>query len=329
MGRAGARPLAGPWHRKHPAWPRAGVGLWAELARVALGVSKVEAQRGDWRFADPAWNDNPGYQRLKQAYLAWSEAMLSSGRGPEGGLAYRRAGPVCHDGHDVGCCSEQLLPLNPAALKRAFDTGGKSVARGLRSYLQDLRRNGGMPAQVQEGAFKVGNDLAVTPGAVVWRDERCELIRYAPTHPDGAIPPGRGGHAPDQQVLLPGPGPGSQLCGVRGQSRRADFHRELAQSGARTRPLGPRRVRHDRDRSDRRGPIPHGQRRRGRRSASAPGESPRRPRWRTSPPRRPAGQHGLVLGDAAGLRCARPDRHDRPSRPHADVEVELEARPGC
>ncbi len=40
-----------------------------------------------------------------------------------------------------------------------------------------------MPAQVQEGAFKVGEDLAVTPGAVVWRDERCELIRYAPTTP--------------------------------------------------------------------------------------------------------------------------------------------------
>ena len=40
-----------------------------------------------------------------------------------------------------------------------------------------------MPAQVKEGVLKVGEDLAVTPGAVVWRDERCELIRYAPTTP--------------------------------------------------------------------------------------------------------------------------------------------------
>jgi polyhydroxyalkanoate synthase len=53
----------------------------------------------------------------------------------------------------------------------------------MRNFLRDLRRNGGMPSQVAEGAHRVGEHLAVTPGAVIWRDERCELIRYAPTTP--------------------------------------------------------------------------------------------------------------------------------------------------
>ena len=74
------------------------------------------------------------------------------------------------------------LPGNPAALKRALDTGGRSVVRGLGNMLHDLRHNGGLPTQVDRTAFTVGTDLAVTPGAVVHRDEVCELIQYTPTH---------------------------------------------------------------------------------------------------------------------------------------------------
>ena len=51
------------------------------------------------------------------------------------------------------------------------------------NFLRDLRHNRGMPSQVKSDSLKVGEHLAMTPGAVVWRDERCELIRYAPTTP--------------------------------------------------------------------------------------------------------------------------------------------------
>src|SRR6202161_621498 len=59
-----------------PRVARVSAGLAAEMARVAAGRSEVEAARGDWRFADAAWSENPGYKRLKQAYLAWSEAVM-------------------------------------------------------------------------------------------------------------------------------------------------------------------------------------------------------------------------------------------------------------
>ena len=56
-----------------------------------------------------------------------------------------------------------FLPTNPAALKRAFDTGGRSLARGAGHWWQDVRTNGGMPAQTDRSAFQVGVDLAATP----------------------------------------------------------------------------------------------------------------------------------------------------------------------
>jgi polyhydroxyalkanoate synthase len=69
---------------------------------------------------------------------------------------------------------------NPAALKRAFETGGTSLVRGAQHMLHDLRHNGGMPSQVDVRPFKLGENIAATPGAVVYRDEVFELLQYAP-----------------------------------------------------------------------------------------------------------------------------------------------------
>ena len=73
-----------------------------------------------------------------------------------------------------------FLMSNPAALKRAFDTGGMSLARGARNFVHDVRRNGAMPSMIEPGAFEVGRDLAVTPGAVVARGAVAEVLQYAP-----------------------------------------------------------------------------------------------------------------------------------------------------
>ena len=67
---------------------------------------------------------------------------------------------------------------NPAALKKAFETGGKSVVRGMRNMLDDVRNNGGWPAQVDKTGFEVGVNMAATPGEVVYRSNLIELIQY-------------------------------------------------------------------------------------------------------------------------------------------------------
>jgi polyhydroxyalkanoate synthase len=158
--------------------------LGREAAHIAVGSSKVEPPRSDQRFRDPAWRDHPVYRRLMQYYLAWCEEV-------HGLVSDAEVSP--HDEERtrflVNLVTSALAPTNtlignPAALKRAFETGGMSVWRGMRSYARDLRTNRGFPRQVASGAFAVGESLAVTPGAVVYRDEVLELLQYAPATPE-------------------------------------------------------------------------------------------------------------------------------------------------
>jgi polyhydroxyalkanoate synthase subunit PhaC len=159
--------------------------MMSELTKVALGTSDVAPAPGDKRFTDPAWSENPLYRRWAQAYLVWADAVERLALAPQGDADWRRqmrrqsAATKLVD----AAAPTNLLAGNPAALKRAFDTGGASLVRGWRNALRDLRCNGGMPSQVDSRPFKVGENLAATPGAVVYRDDVFELLEYRPSTP--------------------------------------------------------------------------------------------------------------------------------------------------
>jgi len=160
--------------------------LSREQLSIARGRSALAPSPKDKRFSDPAWSLNPGYRRLCQTYLnvGGSLARLVDD--------YEAGGADWHDTERARFAVQAMTSLlaptntllgNPAAVKRAFDTGGRSVARGLGHLLHDLRHNGGMPSQTDRTVFTVGKDLALTRGAVVHRDEVAEIIEYAPSTP--------------------------------------------------------------------------------------------------------------------------------------------------
>ncbi len=70
--------------------------------------------------------------------------------------------------------------LNPKVLKRAIDTGGGSLVAGGRRLVRDFATPPRVPSMVEPDAFAVGEDIAVTPGAVVLRTDMFELIQYTP-----------------------------------------------------------------------------------------------------------------------------------------------------
>jgi polyhydroxyalkanoate synthase subunit PhaC len=150
----------------------------AEMSKAVVGRSKVEPAKGDKRFTDPAWSDHPGYHRLMQSYL-----VLRSGLHDLVPVADLDTTNALRADFAVTMLEEALAPTNwfwtnPAAHKRAYETAGLSVLRGLRNLAKDIVQNGGMPTMVDTRPFKVGENLAVTPGAVVYRDELCEVIQY-------------------------------------------------------------------------------------------------------------------------------------------------------
>jgi polyhydroxyalkanoate synthase len=163
---------------------REAFGLVAEAVKVLGGASAVTPEPRDWRFADPAWKDHPVYRRWAQAYLAWSRAMDRLVDEAELDWRTTERARFAMSLLTSAAAPTNFLAGNPAAIKRGFDTAGWSLLRGVRNLLRDAVHNGGMPSQVDTRPFVVGQTVAVTPGAVVHRDEVCEVIQYAPSTAD-------------------------------------------------------------------------------------------------------------------------------------------------
>ncbi len=151
-----------------------------ELGKIVVGRSEIAPSKGDRRFADPAWSDHPGFHRTMQSYLLLSSTLEKLVEDAD--LDWKSKQQTRYV---LGLLTDSVAPTNsflgnPAAIKRAFDTAGVSVLRGARNLVNDVRHNGGMPSMVDKRPFEVGRNIAVTPGAVVYRDEVIELIQYAP-----------------------------------------------------------------------------------------------------------------------------------------------------
>jgi polyhydroxyalkanoate synthase subunit PhaC len=154
--------------------------LGVELGQIAAGRSELAAPPRDRRFADPAWHDNPVLRRGVQAYLAAGQTATDLLAGAE--LDWRddtRLQFLLANLIAAAAPSNNPL-LSPVGWKALIDTGGGNVVRGLRALTTDLASSPRVPSMVAPDAFEVGQDLAVTPGAVVYSCEQFELIQYQP-----------------------------------------------------------------------------------------------------------------------------------------------------
>ncbi len=154
-----------------------------QLAEVAAGRSEIAPARGDARFTDPAWQHNPVYRRLGQAYLATSNAITATVDAAD--LDWKRSAQAKLA---AGVLVSALAPTNtlignPAAIRRAIDTRGASLAQGARNLLTDARLGLRTPRQADTSQFRLGENIGATKGSVVFRNEVVELIQYAPSTP--------------------------------------------------------------------------------------------------------------------------------------------------
>ena len=137
-------------------------------------------QRGDRRFADVAWTENPMLKRLVQLYLAGGhtieQLVIDADLEPRDRKRVR-----FFLENAIEAASPSNVPLvNPTSAKAVIDTGGLSLVRGGKQLAGDLISAPRIPEMVDTSGFAVGENIAATPGAVVFRNEVLELIQYAP-----------------------------------------------------------------------------------------------------------------------------------------------------
>jgi polyhydroxyalkanoate synthase len=158
---------------------RAG-GLAKDLGKVVAGSSDIEPSPKDKRFTDPAWKGNGLMRRAMQAHIA--AARTAMGLLEDADLDWRDDERLRFTMTNlVDALAPSNTPLNPLLWKAVIDTGGRSAVTGLRQMVNDLLSPPRVPTMVEEDAFSVGEDLAITPGAVVLRTPVFELIQYRPT----------------------------------------------------------------------------------------------------------------------------------------------------
>lgn len=152
-----------------------------EVARIVTLRSDLEASPKDRRFADPAWRTNPFYKGAMQYYLAAQKGMTNWIEDIElDELEKARASFVTRMIMDSLSPTNSLIG-NPSAIKKAFETGGGSLIKGLKHAYEDMTRNDGLVSQVDKRPFKVGGNLAISPGEVIHHTDMMEVIQYAPS----------------------------------------------------------------------------------------------------------------------------------------------------
>ncbi|MBV8666906.1 MAG: alpha/beta fold hydrolase [Burkholderiaceae bacterium] len=153
--------------------------FYRELGQAVAGMSDTAPDPKDRRFADPAWQSSPLHKRLMQAHAITGKELAryidATGLNARDKARAHLAASIF-----VDTISPSNTLMNPSALKRAVDTSGVSLLKGVKNLVHDLRHNDGLPSSVDKSKFKLGKNIALSQGKVVFTSEVLEVIQYQP-----------------------------------------------------------------------------------------------------------------------------------------------------
>ncbi len=160
--------------------------LWQVTAQRMMGQSVepvAEPAKGDKRFSDPAWKDQVAFDYIKQSYLLTARWLQSTVKEVEG-IDDKTAQKVDFFTRQFidAMSPSNFAMTNPQVIKATVETKGENLIKGLQNLLIDLERGKGNLAirQTDMKAFKVGINVATSPGKVVYQNQVMQLLQYAP-----------------------------------------------------------------------------------------------------------------------------------------------------
>jgi polyhydroxyalkanoate synthase subunit PhaC len=163
------------------------MNLWQRTAQRFLG-SNVEPMiappAGDRRFRDKAWDDNTVFDFIKQSYLLTARWLQRTVHEIEGGDEHTARKIDFYTRQFVDAIAPSNFVLtNPEVLRTTIESRGENLLKGLKNLLDDLERGKGRLAirMTDTTAFRLGENIAATPGKIVYQNDLLQLIQYAPT----------------------------------------------------------------------------------------------------------------------------------------------------
>jgi len=149
-----------------------------EAAQLWSQTLQGTPQAHDKRFAAEAWSNNPMAAFTAANYLLNSRAMMGLAEAVEADEKTRARLRFAVEQWMAAAAPSNFLALNADAQRKAIDSKGESIAKGLQNLVNDLRQ--GHVSMTDESQFEVGKNVATTEGAVVFENELFQLIEYKP-----------------------------------------------------------------------------------------------------------------------------------------------------
>jgi len=161
--------------------------LWQRTTQRFLGGSAepmIEPSAGDRRFRDKAWSDNTLFDFIKQSYLLTARWLQGAVKDVEG-IDERTARKIDFYTRQFvdAIAPSNFVITNPEVLRATIESRGENLLNGLKNLLADLERGKGRLAinMTDMQAFRIGENIAVSPGKVVYQNDLLQLIQYEPT----------------------------------------------------------------------------------------------------------------------------------------------------
>ena len=144
----------------------------------------ITEEKGDRRFKHDDWTEKSAFSLIKQSYLLTSEYMRNSVSDVEG-LDDKTAEKVKFftERYLDSMSPTNFAATNPAVIEKVIETKGANLVHGLKNMLEDLEEGEGQLKirMTDTSAFTLGENVATTPGKVVFQNKMFQLIQYSPT----------------------------------------------------------------------------------------------------------------------------------------------------
>ncbi|MEM9204744.1 MAG: class I poly(R)-hydroxyalkanoic acid synthase [Pseudomonadota bacterium] len=162
------------------------VDVWNNTVKASIGADVkpvIEPERSDRRFQDPEW-ENPVFSFLKQSYLVtehWAKAMVEEATDIDDHTRHKADFYITQLSNAIA--PTNFFLTNPAILRETLKSNGENLVRGMHMLAEDIQTGEGeLKVRMSDNEkFAVGENIAMTPGKVIYENELMQLIQYEPT----------------------------------------------------------------------------------------------------------------------------------------------------